>query len=312
VRALLVVNPAATTTSARTREVIARALGHDHDLEVVHTTHRGHATELAEQARRDRLDVVFTLGGDGTINEVVNGLLTTGPGEDVPLLGAVPGGSANVFVRALGLPADPLGATGALLEALGDKRTRTIGLGTAGFGTELRWFTFNAGVGLDAEIIESMERQRASGVVATPGRYVATALAHFFSRTDRDAASLTVRRSGVPDLPGVHFALVQNTAPWTFVGPVRLDPCPRASFDTGLDLFAPRSMTVLTSLRHLRQMVLRTGEPTRRSRLVTLHDQGELVLVASRPMPLQVDGDSCGAVTHVRLRSVPSALDVLV
>jgi diacylglycerol kinase family enzyme len=311
VRALLVVNPAATTTSARTREVIVRALASDHDVAVVHTTHRGHAEQLAEQARDDGLDAVFTLGGDGTVNEVVNGLLAKGPGEDVPLLGPVPGGSANVFVRALGLPTDPVEATGALLEAIGDKRTRNIGLGTAEYGGELRWFAFNAGVGLDAEIIESMERQRATGVVATPGRYVTTALTQFFGRTDRAAAALTVRRPGVPDVSGVHYALIQNTAPWTFLGPVRLDPSPRASFDTGLDLFAPRSMSVLTSLRHLRRMMLRAGDPSRRPRLLLLHDQSELLLEASHPMPLQVDGDSCGNVTSVLLRSVPSALDVL-
>ena len=98
-RRLLVVNPRATTTSARTREVIAHALSASLDLDVVDTTHRTHATDLARQARRDGLDVVLTLGGDGTVNEVVNGLLADGPGHDVPTLGTVPGGSANVFAR---------------------------------------------------------------------------------------------------------------------------------------------------------------------------------------------------------------------
>lgn len=310
-RSLLVVNPAATTTSAWTREVIERALASDHDLEVVHTTARGHAEQLAMQARRDRLDAVFTLGGDGTVNEVVNGLLADGPGEDVPLLGPVPGGSANVFVRALGLPSDPVEATGSLLEAIGDKRIRRIGLGTARYGSALRWFAFNAGVGLDAEVIESMERQRARGVVATPGRYAATAFQHFFGRTDRGAAALTVHRPGLPDVSGVHYAFIQNTAPWTFLGPVRLDPSPRASFDTGLDLFAPRSMGVLTSLHHLRRMMLRTGDPSPGPRLLSLHDQSELVLEAAHPMALQVDGEACGPVTAVTLRAVPAALEVL-
>ena len=130
-RTLLLVNPAATTTTPRTREVIVRALAGDLDVEVVTTQHRGHAQRAARQARRDGLDAVLTLGGDGTVNEVINGLLQDGIGDDVPVLGAVPGGSANVFVRALGLPAEPVEATGALLEAMGEKRTRTIGLGTA-------------------------------------------------------------------------------------------------------------------------------------------------------------------------------------
>lgn len=305
------VNPAATSTTPRTREVIVHALANDVDLEVVTTQHRGHARDLALAARRGGLDAVLTLGGDGTVNEVINGLLAEGPGEDVPVLGSVPGGSANVFVRALGLPTDPVEATGALLEAIADKRTREIGLGTAQFRSELRWFAFNAGMGIDAEIIEAMEHQRARGVPATPGHYLATSIAQFFTHTDRRSPALTVSRPGVADATGVYFALVQNTAPWTFLGPIPMDPCPRASFDTGLDLFAPRSMAVLASLRHVRRMVLRSGAPSTRHGLLALHDQAELVLSATRPMPLQVDGDACGPVTAVRLRAAPAALRVL-
>ena len=95
-------NPAATTTSPRARDVIARALGSDLKVDVALTEHRGHAHELARAARRDEFDVVIALGGDGTVNEVVNGLLADGladtaedfgPGRGVPLLGVVPGGS---------------------------------------------------------------------------------------------------------------------------------------------------------------------------------------------------------------------------
>lgn len=118
-----------------------------------------------------------------------------------------------------------------------------------------------------------------------------------------------MRRPGVAAVAGVYFAFVQNTAPWTFLGPVRLDPCPRASFDTGIDMFAATSMAVLPSLRHVRRMVLRSGTASR-SGLLALHDQAELVIEAERPLPLQVDGDSCGLVGAVRLRSVPGALRV--
>jgi diacylglycerol kinase family enzyme len=91
-----------------------------------------------------------------------------------------------------------------------------------------------------------------------------------------------------------------------------VDPCPRASYDTGLDLFAPRSLAVLHALGHVRRMLTR-----RRSRypfggLLTLHDQSELTLLATRPTPLQLDGDAAGPVTAVTFRSVPRALTVLV
>ena len=105
-RGLLVVNPRATTTSARVTDVIVNALSHELDLQVTMTTHRGHGFELGRAARAQGLDIVITLGGDGVVNEVVNGMLEEGIGETVPILATVPGGSGNVFARALGIPVD--------------------------------------------------------------------------------------------------------------------------------------------------------------------------------------------------------------
>ena len=311
-RALLVVNPRATSTTARAREVIGHALASSIDLDVADTTHRTHATDLARQARRDGMDVVLVLGGDGTVNEVANGLLDDGPGHDVPVLGTIPGGSANVFARSIGLPEDPVEATGALIEAIEHKRTRTIGLGTASFDGRTRWFLCNAGLGVDAEIIEEMERQRAEGHQATPARYFQTSVRQIALRTERREPALVVRRPGVPDVDGVFLTIVQNSSPWTFLGPLPIDPCPRASFDTGLDLFAPRSLAVLHTLGHVRRILL-----SRRGRypfggLLSLHDQSQLTVDATRPTPLQVDGDAAGPVSSVTFRSVPRALSVLV
>jgi diacylglycerol kinase family enzyme len=311
-RALLVVNPRATSTSPRAREVIVHALSASIDLEVADTTHRTHATDLARQARRDGIDVVLTLGGDGTVNEVVNGLLADGPGHDVPVLGTVPGGSANVFARSVGLPEDPVEATGALIEAIEHKQVRTVGLGLAEFDDRRRWFLCNAGMGVDAEIIEEMERQRAEGAVASPARYFSTSVSQILLRTDRRVPALTVSRPGVPDVEGVFLAIVQNSSPWTFLGPIPVDPCPRASFDTGLDLFAPRSMAVFHALGHVRRMFLRRRTTYPFGGLLSLHDQSEITLSASRPTSLQIDGEAQGPVSSVTLRSVPRALGILV
>jgi diacylglycerol kinase family enzyme len=311
-RALLVVNPRATTTSPRAREVIAHALSASVDLDVVDTTHRTHATDLARQARRDGVDAVLTLGGDGTVNEVVNGLLADGPGHDVPVLGTVPGGSANVFARSIGLPDDPVEATGALIEAIEHKQVRTIGLGQAEFDGRRRWFACNAGLGVDAEIIEEMERQRAEGAVASPARYFSTAVTQILLRTDRRVPALTVSRPGVADVEGVFLAIVQNSSPWTFLGPFPVDPCPRASFDTGLDLFAPRSMAVFHALGHVRRMFLRRRTVYPFGGLLSLHDQSQIEIRASRLTSLQVDGDAQGPVSSVTFRSVPRALGVFV
>jgi len=161
VRALLIVNPHATSTTPLRRDVIASALSSAVELDVVQTRYRGHATGLAAQARNDGFGLVLTLGGDGTVNEAVNGILGDaaasaalgGTADDIPALAALPGGNANVFTRAAGLPADPVDATGQVLQALAEGRYRRVGLGLAGD----RYFTFHAGLGLDAEVVRAVD-----------------------------------------------------------------------------------------------------------------------------------------------------------
>ena len=159
-RALLVVNPNASATTERTRDVLASALGSDLRIDVERTKSRGHAIELGAQSVEDGYELVVALGGDGTVNEVVNGLLAHGPSADLPAFAAVPGGSTNVFARALGYSADPVEATSELLEHLRDGRSRRIALGHSSSGTQERWFTFNAGLGLDAEVVRRVDGKR--------------------------------------------------------------------------------------------------------------------------------------------------------
>ncbi|MUH44979.1 MAG: diacylglycerol kinase family lipid kinase, partial [Actinobacteria bacterium] len=251
-RGLLLVNPRATTTSPRVTDVLVHALSDQLDLDVTFTTHKGHGIALGQRARQEGLDIVVTLGGDGLIHEVVNGILSDGVAPGLPRLATVPGGSGNVFARALGLPADPVEATGQLLDAIRAGRTRRIGLGRAGE----RWFIVNAGVGLDAEVIEAMERQRTAGHTATPVRYLGTVLRQLFWGTDRRHPRLTVEKAGSEPIQEVFQVIVQNTSPWTYFGTWPIEPCPNASFDTGLDLFVLRSLGTPNTLRAASRMIL--------------------------------------------------------
>jgi diacylglycerol kinase family enzyme len=365
VRALLIVNPYATSTTPVRREVITHALASELDLDVVQTRYRGHAAHVAEGAAREGFGLVLTLGGDGTVNEVVNGILracppavtgppgpsgagtgpseagtgpsraSTGPsgagtgpseagtgrsgartgqpgapgaaGAPAPLFAAVPGGNANVFARALGLPTDPVDATGQILRSLPVGRTRTIGLGLAGS----RYFCFNAGLGLDAEVVRVVEGLRARGRAASAALYVRAAARQFAAVTNRHEPALTVERDGVPAMARLFLGIVSNTSPWTYLGqrPVRASPL--AGFDTGLDLFALRKLGTLGTLNAVRQMLARDGGPAGRN-VVTLHDQNALTFRADRPMAFQVDGEYVGEREHVMLRSIPNALRVLV
>src|SRR5664279_2886421 len=204
-RALLVANPNASAMSPRTRDVIVRALGSELKVDVAETHSRGHAADLAEQARIDGFEIVVAVGGDGTVNEVVTGLLRDGIGPDTPRLAVVPGGNANVFARALGLPAEPIEATGAVIERLRAGRERRIGLGRLTTSMLDRWFTFCAGFGLDAEIVREVEHLRRAGAKATPALFMRNSLRQLLVggptpqgrhiRSFHDLATLTLQTS---------------------------------------------------------------------------------------------------------------------
>jgi len=302
------VNPNATTTNERVRDVLVHALASVVDLEVVVTTHRGHARELGEQALRDQKDVVVTLGGDGTINEVVNGMLVDGPGPGVPALATVPGGSANVLARSSGLPRDPVEATGVLIAGLEDHRFRTISLATA----DDRWLTMSVGMGLDAEIIAKMEQLRSRGKKATPTRYLATTLREYFAGTDRRHPAVTLQRPGEEDIDHVFLAIVQNAAPWTFFGDFPVNPNPEASFDRDLDVFAIRDLRIVPSLRWTRRLLMGSSAGSAGSGLFVGRDIPELTILADRPTAVQLDGEALGDLTEVRVVSVPRALRIVV
>jgi diacylglycerol kinase family enzyme len=377
VPALLIVNPHATATTQLRRDVITHALASQMDLEVVETRYRGHAGTLARQAASDGFQLILTLGGDGTVNEAVNGLLRGWrPGTD-PAFAAVPGGNANVFTRALGLPADPVDATGRILEALRAGRDRRVGLGCATPGAPApggptpaeatpaeatpaeatpggpapaeatpgaaapggptpaeatpgrpapaeatpggatpaggrdRYFTFNAGLGLDAEVVRVIEELRAHGRALTPGLYLRTALRQFYAVTDRRHPALTLEREGQSPVGHLFLGIISNTSPWTYLGPRPVNPSPGAGFDTGLDIFALRRMGTIATLNALRQMFAQRSEPPRGRHVVSLHDQPAFTLRSDHPVALQVDGEYVGEHESVTFRAVPRALRVI-
>ncbi|MFJ6212952.1 diacylglycerol/lipid kinase family protein [Streptomyces sp. NPDC092296] len=314
-RALLVVNPMATTTSERTRDVLTHALASDLKLEIAATEYRGHARDLARQAVTDgTVDLVVALGGDGTVNEVVNGLLAHGPSERVPRLAVVPGGSTNVFARTLGLPNDPVEATGALLDALDKRRERVISLGKAMTdGLPDRWFTFCAGLGFDAGVVGRVEAQRTAGRRSTHALYVNQALRHYITeRERRRTGPIELRIPGQDPVPGLVFSIVSNTSPWTFLGNRPVYPSPNASFDTDLDLFGLTRMTVASTARAVRGLLGAAAPGPKGRHVVSYHDLRHFTLVSQESVPFQVDGDHLGDRTQVSFTGVRRALRVIV
>ncbi|GAB3297566.1 diacylglycerol kinase family lipid kinase [Epidermidibacterium keratini] len=305
-RALLVTNPKATSTTPRVRDVILGALSRDLDLQIAHTDRRGHAMELGAQARRDGFELVIALGGDGTVNELVNGMLADGLGDDVPALAALPGGSANVFARALGLANDPVDATGQLLEALRAGRVRRIGLGQV----EGRWFVFSAGLGFDAQVVRDVELRRGDGRKATPYLYASTAIRGYLGRRKAALPPMTIELPDGTTVPDVFLTVVTHTTPWTYYGRRAVHVTPKASYDSGLDVFALRPLGALRVGRILWQVTRKVANP-RGGRVHLLHDLNEFTIRADAALPLQVDGDYAGDVSVASFRDVPAALSVI-
>ncbi|MER6462613.1 diacylglycerol kinase family protein [Streptomyces sp. NPDC093272] len=321
-RALLVVNPAATTTSARRRDVLIHALASEVELEAVTTEYRGHARDLGRQAAESEdIDLVVALGGDGTVNEVVNGLLHAGPDPDrLPGLAVVPGGSTNVFARALGLPNDPVEATGALLAALREKQERLVGLGltagtpgTADEAVPPRWFTFNAGLGFDAGVVGRVEQQRELGKKSTHALYVRQVVRQFFGEQHRRQGTITLDRPGADPVTDLVVAIVSNTSPWTYLGNRPMYTSPKASFDKGIDVLGLSRLSTAAVARYGTQLL--TSSPERGphgKHAVSLHDLDQFTLHSKVPLPLQMDGDHLGLRTSVTFTGVRRALRVIV
>jgi diacylglycerol kinase family enzyme len=300
-RALLIVNPKATTTTPRMRDVLVRALGSELKIDLTETTHRGHAIELAREATADGIELVVVLGGDGTVNEVANGLARTSTA-----LAIVPGGSANVFARALGMSPSPIEATSELIEALRAGRRRAVNLGRA----DDRYFTFAAGIGVDAEVIHRIEKLRRSGRAATPARYMRTAVGHYILGTDRRRPSVTLEVPGHEPISGLFNGIISNGSPWTYFGALPLNPSPHASFERDLDLFALKRMSVPGALRIARQF-FEESERHSRKHVLAMHDVAEFTLRSERPLAAQVDGDYIGERTRIHFSSVRKALTVI-
>jgi diacylglycerol kinase family enzyme len=301
VRGLLIVNPRATTTTGNSADQVIRSLAGLVDLDVEHTRYRGHARELAAAAHGE---LVIVVGGDGAVNEAVNGIMSQHAGKSP--LAVIPGGGANVFARALGLPVATAAAVARIGEAIEAGRHQLIGLGLAGD----RYFTFSAGLGLDAEAVGEVERLRASGRRESPALF-AWAILRRHARTDRRIPALTLERDGQPPVPDLFMTAITNHAPWTYVRGRAVLPVPDPDFNSGLDVFALRKVRATTIVHTVGQMLLIRGRPPRSRHALTVTGLESLTIRSGRPIAFQVDGDYLGETEAVKFQFVPDALRVV-
>ena len=299
---LLLVNSSASSVTPRSRVVIGKALSADHDVTVAETSRRGHATRLAQGAAADGTEVVVVLGGDGTLNEAANGLAGTGCA-----LAALPGGSTNVFARTIGLPNDPIEATGALLDALARSSIERVGLGSVNG----RYFLFHTGVGFDAAVVEQVEKRGALKRYAGHPLFIYAGFATWFRHYDRTRPRFAVHHADGTVVDDAYLAIVLNTNPYTYLGDRPLDLAPEATLDRGLASVTLRTMAFARTLRIIGS-ALGSGKALRRSRWVDHRtDLDGLTIRAYGPVPYQVDGDHLGDADVLVFRHERDVLDLV-
>jgi diacylglycerol kinase family enzyme len=321
VRGLLIVNQRATSMTGTVADLAIHSLAGLVDVEVERTQYRGHARDLA--AATDA-DLIIVHGGDGSINEVVNGVMgrtdADGPRagqpgagqpgagqQDRPPIAIIPGGGANVLARGLGLPLDAAAAIRRLRESVVADRYRTIGLGLAGD----RYFTFSAGLGWDAEVVGEVDRLRAAGRRESASLFLRTMVRQYYRGTDRRRPALTLERDGEPPVGDLFLTIITNRSPWTYLHSRAVLPVPNPDFNSGLDLLAMRRLRLARIVSAVGQMLYIRSRPPRGRDLLSVLGSETLTVCSSRPIALQVDGEYLGETEAVKFQFVPHALRVV-
>ena len=287
--------------TATVTDLAVRSLAGLVDLNVERTRYRGHARELAAASDAD---LVIVHGGDGSINEAVNGVMSREDGK--PQVAVIPGGGANVLARALGVPLDAAAAIRQLRDAIAMGRHRTIGLGLAAD----RYFTFSAGLGMDAEVVREVDRLRAEGHRESASLFLRAIIRQYYRGTDRRRPALTLERDGEPPAGDLFMTIITNRSPWTYFRGRPLLPVPDPDFNSGLDLLALRRLRLITIFNAVGQMMYVRNRPPRGRDMLSVLGSESLTLRSARPIAFQVDGEYLGETEAVKFQFVPHALRV--
>jgi diacylglycerol kinase family enzyme len=267
----LIVNPnASRVTEERIAEVVARF----RPVEVLRTEHRGHATELAREAKGGQ---VWVLGGDGVVNEVLNGL------RPEAALGIVPAGGSNVLARAVG------------------SGVRRISIGRVNG----RRFAFAAGIGVDSEVVRDMETEQRerSGRRSSDFDYARAVVRRLLRGYEP--------RLEVAGMGRAAAVFVSNNAVFTYAGPLPLRFSPEARFELGLDLVAPVRLPAGRSAWLAARVLARRGLAGADG-VLTGHDLDRVEVHCDAALPLQADGEDLGDVREALFEAERDAVTVLV
>jgi diacylglycerol kinase family enzyme len=309
-RMLLIVNPYATTVSDRLKNLVVYALQGRYEVEAVATEAQNHATEIGREAQDGGYDVVVAFGGDGTLNEVANGLA----GTDLPVA-ILPGGSTNVVSRSLGIPNDVVDATEHLLSLADAWQPRKIDLGRV----DERAFVFACGAGIDATVVRRVDSNPQLKARVGPYYYSWAGISGFYRQYLVNAVRTRTLVEGREPVEGI-TAIAQNSDPLTYFARRPIRVCEGISFDDGTLSMAVLKRAAQRDMPTLINRLFSDTRPASRHKQVVHFDDVARAVVESvstdkegalRPFPLQVDGDYIGDRVRIELRADPGALTIV-
>ena len=300
-RILLVVNSFASSVTARNTVVVHRRLARGHDVDIVETNRRGHATRFAHDAARRGIDVVIGYGGDGTLNEVATGIAGT-----ETALGVLPGGSTNVFARTLGLPNDPVAAADLLARGIDAADFRPIGLGRVNG----RLFCFHTGIGYDAAVVKAVEKRAPLKRWLGHPLFISAATTTWLRGYDREHPHFRLITDGRTPIEDGYFSIVLNTNPYTYLGNRPLDLSPAATLENPLVVVTFRTLKIVPILRGLGS-ALHGGGVKQGKYLTEWRGVDHMVVEHDQPFPYQLDGDYLGEAHRLEFDHVPNAVQLV-
>jgi diacylglycerol kinase family enzyme len=309
VHAVLIENPNAGRVSPGSLRVVERALAATFELELVTTNARGHAASLAREAVEAGAKTIIAYGGDGTANEIVNGLLRDVESTEV-VLAVLPGGKTNVLARNLGFANDLVEATAQLIQLVERGTPKHVTVGRIAARSEQgaieRDFAFAAGLVLDAEIVERADRSAARRRT-NDAAFVYQGFRSYVALRRENSPQLVI---DTPDGPQEAFwACIGTTDPYTYFRKRPLRVIPGAGSSGGIDLIAGKRLGFFRTLRWVQQ-AMTSGRHIGSKNLVHLPGQASVHLRAHRPAPLQCDGEYLGEVSELTAEALPGALPV--
>lgn len=293
---VLIVNPGAGRLSDEKRLEVVDEVRRRCRVEVYETPQREAGIEIAAQAAAAGAAAVLAFGGDGLVNEVANGVAGT-----ATALAIVPGGTMNVFARALGLPVDPLAAVATLVERW--ESVRTVPLGRM----DGRYFTFSAGCGFDAEAAARVERDFRSKRTFGELFFYWSAVRVLASTYRHRNPSMTV--SGPFGEIPVAMAIGCNAGPYAYFGGRSVNLAPEVSLDGGLDVFALKSMRIEALPFYAWRSVI-SGDLVHHPDTFYATDLDAFEVSAEEPFARHVDGEPLEPASSASLSVVPGILKV--